>query len=229
MIWFACNQCGKIHSRPENASGSMLFCTCGHGNSVPWESTAAPSVEAAPKLPPPLPPRLAPVRFEPPPVPPASGRSSRSRRRRYKPEKRDPNYCFNHEGVAKAGPCGDCKEGFCKQCLVAFGDGQLCGPCKNFRLRLAQKPLGTSNLAMLSLLLAIGVAGMFIFPLRPIALVFVLVLEGLALILAVMALRRTERETKMAGQGLAWTGLLTAAVVGMFTVLHLISLPRTMW
>ena len=41
MIWFTCKQCGKTHGRPENSVGSLVFCECGAGNTVPWESTVA--------------------------------------------------------------------------------------------------------------------------------------------------------------------------------------------
>ena len=50
MIWFACKQCGKVHSRPESAAGAMVFCDCGQGCIVPWESTAPePEAEAEPE------------------------------------------------------------------------------------------------------------------------------------------------------------------------------------
>ncbi len=46
MIWFRCSRCGKTHGRGENLSGTIVFCTCGLGNRVPWSSTAsAPAVE----------------------------------------------------------------------------------------------------------------------------------------------------------------------------------------
>src|SRR5262249_16114600 len=41
MIWFSCKQCGKVHGRAENSAGTLVFCDCGQGNTVPWESTAA--------------------------------------------------------------------------------------------------------------------------------------------------------------------------------------------
>ena len=69
MIWFACKQCGKRHSRAESSIGTLIFCECGQANTVPWESTveAPPVTEApeplpaAPAAPLPLPPRLDPV------------------------------------------------------------------------------------------------------------------------------------------------------------------------
>jgi hypothetical protein len=229
MIWFSCKQCGKVQSRPESSSGTMVFCTCGQGTMVPWESTAAPPpVSAGSAVPPPLPPKVGPIRFEaPPPLPPSSYPSRPARgRRRYKPAPRDPNYCFNHEGKAKVGPCADCGEGFCRNCLVDFGGKRLCGPCKNQRLRLAQRLPRTSNLAVLSLFLAFAVAGMYLFPLRHIGLSIVFGLESVALALSVVALVQTERNPQIAGQGLAWTGVFTATITCLFTVLQFVNLPR---
>ena len=39
MIFFACKQCGKRFERPNQAAGTLLFCPCGAGTHVPWEST----------------------------------------------------------------------------------------------------------------------------------------------------------------------------------------------
>ena len=58
MIWFSCPKCGKTHGRPENSAGTMVFCECGQGNRVPWESTVAeppPQVPALSSLPMPAP------------------------------------------------------------------------------------------------------------------------------------------------------------------------------
>ena len=57
MIWFTCRQCGKRHVRPEAECGTLVFCECGQGNRVPWQSTVA--EEEAPAL----------ERTEVPPVP----------------------------------------------------------------------------------------------------------------------------------------------------------------
>src|SRR5262249_4493976 len=45
MIHFACKTCGKLFERPDAAAGTLVFCDCGTGNRVPWESTAtAPAI-----------------------------------------------------------------------------------------------------------------------------------------------------------------------------------------
>ncbi len=63
MIWFACKKCNKKHGRADNLAGTMVFCDqCGHGNTVPWQSTTS-----APETPPEPPPR--PVPPPPPPGP----------------------------------------------------------------------------------------------------------------------------------------------------------------
>jgi hypothetical protein len=60
MIWFTCKKCSKKHGRPDNLVGTMIFCDCGQGNTVPWQSTTAPD-----ETPPEPPRRPAP----PPPAP----------------------------------------------------------------------------------------------------------------------------------------------------------------
>ncbi len=70
MIWFNCSKCGKTHGRPENSIGSVVFCECGQGNRVPWESTAPePPPQPVPAALPGLPasPTLAPLTFDSPP------------------------------------------------------------------------------------------------------------------------------------------------------------------
>ena len=44
MIWFSCNKCGKALGRPESSAGAFIFCDCGQGLTVPWDSTIAPPV-----------------------------------------------------------------------------------------------------------------------------------------------------------------------------------------
>jgi hypothetical protein len=115
MIWFPCKHCGKVHGRPENSAGTMIFCDCGQGVTVPWESTAAPTAPAstaelptampaveAPALGAAMPlpgPRLEPLKFEsvpvvapvsPPPLP--SRRDERGPRFDDRDRERDRDY-----------------------------------------------------------------------------------------------------------------------------------------
>src|SRR5262245_43586005 len=64
MIWFPCKTCGKKHKRPDEAAGSLVFCSCGEANRVPWESTT--TADEVPTEAPPAP--------ATPPAAPASGR-----------------------------------------------------------------------------------------------------------------------------------------------------------
>src|SRR5262245_61714735 len=75
MIWFACKKCGKTHNRPDSSAGTMVFCDCGNGITVPWESTTAEPPSAAPVHVPKVP-DLAPIQFDPVVVPAPPGSSS---------------------------------------------------------------------------------------------------------------------------------------------------------
>src|SRR5271169_2112243 len=65
MIWFTCKKCGKTHGRADNSAGTMIFCDCGAGNTVPWESTTAEPAAPLPVASAPRAPDLAPMQFEP--------------------------------------------------------------------------------------------------------------------------------------------------------------------
>src|ERR1700722_4348336 len=169
MIWFTCKKCGKAHGRAENSAGTMVFCDCGHGNTVPWESTAAEPVAPAPVVTASVVPRvvdLAPIQFDPvtisgPSPPPGStsypmtpSRTEDEERpaRRGRGEKRDPDFCFNHQRRPKVDACAECEETFCQDCLVKFQGVLLCGPCKNFRARRQELPPSASAAASACLL-----------------------------------------------------------------------------
>lgn len=234
MIWFTCKQCGKTHGRAETSIGTLIFCECGEGNLVPWESTTAEPPQQPAEPPPPPPdvpaPKLEPLTFEPPAgardkpydvLPPARTPRSRVRRR----VRTDPNVCLNHSATPKKETCADCQEAFCVECLVTFQGETLCGPCKNFRIHALDTPPRLSTFALISVGLAL-VTG----PL-PICLVLLgrssgpyLILPALvpqlaALVLGILALRQTEQSPRVTGWSLALTGLLTASVGSMLTIL----------
>ncbi len=229
MIWFTCQQCGKKHGRPEKAIGSLVFCECGQGNMVPWESTAqAETVGVAEEAP--LVPELAPVKFEPVPVPPAYPRAEPKPlrdERRPRRKRRDPNECLNHPDVVREAACVDCGASFCQDCLVYLQAKPLCGQCKNQRLRALHRELPTSQLALLSLLLALftgplafilyamGVMGRgdtSKFPLLG------LVPQLIALALGVWALQRIEKNRALGGQALALSAIFTAGLAMFWSV-----------
>jgi hypothetical protein len=225
MIWFSCKQCGKVQGRPENSAGTLIFCDCGQGNTVPWESTAAEPEAPLPMAVPAMPagPKLEPLSFDPgtspPPLPPPE-LQSRPRRRpqRYKP---DPNFCLNHEGVRSQKTCVACEEAFCNDCVVAFQGSMYCGPCKNYHLRVLQRPPRVSGLALSSLLLALftapwvlGLVGTGSFILCLLALMAC----GLALTLGILGLRVIER-TKIGGRAWAINGILMAGCTALLAVI----------
>jgi hypothetical protein len=244
MIWFTCKKCGKTHGRGENSAGTMIFCACGHGNTVPWESTTAepvapPPVAAAPRVP-----DLAPIQFDPVTIngPPSSAAPSKASSypvdpsrvedeerpyRRGRAEKRDPDYCFNHQRRPKVAACAECEEGFCQDCLVKFQGVLLCGPCKNFRSRRLELPPATSTVASASLIMSL-VAGppfMCLFmaspgnPAMQVLSYLSLLPQLLAFGLGLWALRDAERESKGGGQWVAVTGMTAAALTCLMMVL----------
>lgn len=219
MIWFACKQCGKVHGRSESSVGSMIFCACGQGLTVPWESTAPEPAADAPV------PVLAPVQVDgpaeenkprrliiPPPLPERKPRRSGPR---------DPNACLNHEDRPKTTNCLDCGEGFCASCLVAFRGQTLCGPCKNLRVRALARPPQVSAWALSSFaaaLIALTLAA-FLFPHGgSLGRMLMWNLVGsippaLACVFAVLALRRMASDRRLSGDGLALVGLTLAGFV----------------
>src|SRR4029077_15432778 len=54
--------------------------------------------------------------------------------------RRDPSFCFNHQSQPSQLACADCNEKFCRDCVVTLQGRTWGGPCKNFRLRVAQSP-----------------------------------------------------------------------------------------
>lgn len=244
MIWFACKQCGKAHGRSESSAGTTVFCECGQGNVVPWESTAK-EPEKAPELPPAAPgPRLKPMVFEPAAPPPPIPRPGRTGERpppeRFPPEDRsapeaqprrdrrgprDPNACLNHDSRVKQNTCADCGEGFCSLCLVTFQGKMMCGPCKNFRVKLLQKPLRITPLAWLSVALALslGPLAYCVLPIGHSSLsilwtVLALAPQVTALGLGWLAWQQVEEENGLGGRSLALTGMVSAGLTAFLLV-----------
>lgn len=227
MIWFACSQCGKTHGRPDTSVGTMIFCDCGQGNTVPWESTAS-EPAAVPVIDVPISPPIGPVTFDTPPAtaplptpPRLSSSDEEEAPRRRRGERRDPDFCFNHQRTPRAGACADCGESFCSDCLVELQGAALCGPCKNFRARRLELPPISSTQASISLLLALiaGPLALCLIPYATVLSLLALVPLALAIGLGVWALRASEKDARIGGQSLAITGIATAAVMSFLTVL----------
>jgi hypothetical protein len=217
MIWFACKECGKRHQRPDEAAGTLVFCSCGAGNRVPWESTV-PAPEGAAEPPPARPaPRPPDDADEDEPAP--------RRTRRPASRRRVEGQCFNHTETPATKTCADCREEFCDGCVVTLQGATLCGPCKNFRLRSLQRPAQPSAFAIFSLIIAV-VTGPFGFCLwfslvqpdqmPPGAGAFFGLLGGVgplvALLLGGKAVWDVNRKPRLAGRALAVLGMTTAAV-----------------
>lgn len=225
MIWFSCPKCQKVHGRPDNACGAMIFCTCGHGLTVPWESTAPepmhPPAAAAPETA-----RVEPLSFGasvPPPereLTPAPRLGRRGARFHY-----DPNFCFNHDSRPKQKICDDCGLSFCDDCAVGFRGQTLCGPCKNYEAKLLQRPTRTSPYSLTSLLVALA-GGPMMFCLLSMSAsrgyyVFTLLAlapQVLAFVAGVLGLRAAHGNPRIGGQGIAITGMATACFTAVLTV-----------
>lgn len=221
MIWFACSKCGKVQGRPENAVGAMVFCPCGQGLTVPWESTA-PEPAPTPSVTLPSMPAVEPLSFggppkatPPDPLPPP--RASR-RRARFEP---NPNVCLNHESRAKQKTCADCGLSFCDDCVVTFRAQILCGPCKNYEAKLLQQPPRTSILALVSVFAAL-LAGLLVW-MAPsgrmtaftITMVIAIALQALAFLMGLFALRLIQADPRLGGQGFAVTGMTAASLAAV--------------
>ncbi len=224
MIWFACGKCGKVLGRPDNAVGAMVFCDCGHGLTVPWESTA-PEPSHVPAVVLPKVARAEPLSFDgiSQPVTADPQPPPRSRRRRARFEV-DPNVCLNHEARAKQKICADCGLSFCDDCVVAFRGQTLCGPCKNYETKLLQRPPKASALALASAAVAFA-AGLLVLCMpwnKPMVLsviaLIALAVQALAFLAGLFAWKKTQSDPRFGGQGLAITGMAAASFLAVLTI-----------
>jgi hypothetical protein len=238
MIWFSCAKCGKALSRPEASAGAFVFCDCGQGCVVPWDSTIEPPAQELPLEPLPSPPPLRPIPVaeeqipiarRPPPLPPQAPRDAR----RHAPEFRAAGQCFNHQDRAGERKCGACNETFCGDCVVQLKGETLCGPCKNYRLKQTDNPPALSIKAIAGVILALGTAPLVLCLWRFDANVLVvlvavlgLILQLGAVVLGVLAMRETEADPRIAGRALAITTLLTGSLASMVTVMFVLFGPR---
>jgi hypothetical protein len=225
MIWFLCKQCGKRHGRADNLASTLVFCECGQGNMVPWQSTTTPPAAPAPRPSPPPRPQPFDDRDDrrPPPEEDAAGGLLR-RRKANVFRRRRPGFCLNHDDVATDKICEDCKESFCPNCIVEQQGKLLCGPCKNFRIRGLHRPTRVTGLAVVALIVGL-VSGpvtfcMTMFGAGPQGSLFAAIaLSVIGLLLPVgglvvswYALREIEAKPNLGGRGLVMTGATTSLV-----------------
>jgi hypothetical protein len=232
MIRFTCKQCGKFYERPEDAAGTLVFCDCGVGNRVPWESTtseAAPPLETLAEAASPLP--AARLVDEKLPWSPSRGRAPR--RRSYEARQRDPAFCFHHQDRPRQEVCAACGEGFCPDCIVVLQGATLCGPCKNFRIRSLQRAPQVSVPAILSLVfglltgpLGLCLSGMAVQAKSPLVGLAGLFLPVVGLILGAKALREIETRPLLRGRSLAIAGLVSSLIAGFITVVWVVLVER---
>lgn len=227
MIWFQCKQCGKTHGRQESSVGSLVFCECGHGNTVPWESTTA--APAAPEPPRAEFPTLEPIKFEQPLPPERNEPRERRSRRPARKYRVDPNFCLNHTHLPSQTTCTDCGEAFCNDCVLEVDSQTVCGPCKNFRIRAWQQPPRVSGFALFSVFLAL-VAGLFgavavSNGASPTMCLIALLPHVGAMLLGGLGLRSVEKHPELGGRSLAITGILMAGMGIFLTVLFAFFTP----
>ena len=223
MIWFSCKQCGKKQGRGDEQAGSLVFCTCGQANRVPWESEAG--AEEAPQS------------FPRVWVDESAPRTPARRWDQPQTRPQNPGHCFNHTQAPATQTCSACLLEFCANCLVKLGDQSLCGPCKNFRLMNLTRPARPSALAIVSL--ALGLVG------GPIAAcitswaagntgaggmglafcIIGLVLPAVSLFLGIMAIWNMERNRRVGGRSMAVMGLMSgiASVLWCVTIIGILA------
>lgn len=218
MIWFACKGCGKVHGRPDEQGSTLVFCECGQSNRVPWESTAFPPADEAPRP------------FEAPPTEPRrSAEPLPSRRPMVR--RRDPAYCFNHPSAPTEHACAACGEAFCASCVVPLHGQILCGPCKNFRINSMTRPPTVAPLALVALGLGVISAPatwfLSILPASTDAAIGGVIAGAgmlfalITLVVGLLALRQIEGDPRVGGLALALTGT-GAGVIGVLQCLTVV-------
>ncbi len=219
MIAFVCKQCGKRFERPGHLAGTLVFCPCGAGTHVPWESTLPPAEAPVPVVDVPRPrwvelEKGAEPEHAPPLVLPRNAAN-----------------CLNHTDTPRAELCMDCKEPLCSLCLVRFQGAALCGPCKNYRLRAYQRPPHVSVTAVLAALLSLGAGAVWPFVMlmaagmqAEVPVVIAVAVVGLApqlgaLLMAALAMRSVEAGGRITGRSWAITAMVGVLVSSAVTVL----------
>lgn len=240
MIAFACKQCGQRFERPEQSCGTLVFCGCGAGTRVPFESTLPPSAQPV-NLPPRVNPANLPPRVDRPLPRWGEEEPGYPQERRYfQPGPRDRNFCLNHTAAPTEHTCADCGEPFCSACVVTFQGAVRCGPCKNFRVRSAQRPASVSVMAILAPIIALGAGVLWLFvmpmvaginqnsPAIASAAIVGLFPQLIAFTIGALALMKVESEAKVSGRDMAITGMVAAGVSSVLILLLMLVFMQVM-
>jgi predicted Zn finger-like uncharacterized protein len=159
-----------------------------------------------------------------------------------RPTSRRRLHCFNHDDAPAVHRCVDCGEPFCAACLVLLQKKTVCGPCKDFRLRLLERPPRTSGLAILALVLGLAGTsfGICLTALQqsahPQAWTRAVVLGALGLCAPLLtfmtgadALRAIARTTKLHGHALAIVGMAVAGLGTLWCLGVIVSALPACW
>ncbi len=241
MISFPCSQCGQTLERAAGDAGTLVYCECGAGNTVPWESTPPLAEEVPAGLPQPSP--LAELLGDEPPLKPrweqtyATGPEWEEEWRPAAPAsippplpRAEPTQCLNHPSAARAHVCADCGCSFCADCVATFQGAVVCGPCKNLRMRKVIRPPRLSLMALFAPIIALVCGGVWLFVMLMVAGMHgapdtALMLGGLgllpqvfALAMGAMALHTIETEPNVSGRDWAMSGMIAALVSSAATI-----------
>lgn len=212
----------------------MVFCACGQGNRVPWNTTQDIPDAIPAALPVPVPESRAkpmreaqPAPSSPSPSEQASALPVPARRAGRLLGKVHPDFCYHHDEVPRSLTCSACQLPFCEACIVTLEGKQLCGPCKNFRVSSpgqARRLLPLSAIAFVvafasgpvALTLSFAAAGLVIGEGMVgvgVALCFLAsALPVAGLVLSTLALGRLDGRPQTAGRGLASSAVCTSLV-----------------
>ena len=121
--------------------------------------------------------------------------------------------CINHAGVQTERRCGQCGQPFCEDCLVDIQGRPICGTCKALVLRDMQRG-GKQRNKLAHDAFICSLVGMAVFG---------LVLEPLALIKGIQALRQFKHDPTLPERWKAVTAVVISSfLIGVFVLSMLV-------
>ena len=129
--------------------------------------------------------------------------------------------CKNHPNVMAVDRCAGCAEAFCPNCLVSIQGKNYCASCKVMTVQ--QQPVFEQTTVPCSeatgaLILAIVGAVLWIFCL------FGIVLEPIAIVLAIRAKHMIAMNPRLSGSGMATAALVIGIVVTCLSAVGLLGM-----